>query len=155
MPSATGPKKLTESTINPHHNLNSFPKKQSAMKNWVFIGCSFFLFLFDAAAQIELSNFTATGRAGISSTLATDYQAQGVNPANLALDPTYDGKHHTIGFGELGFSVYSDALNKLNLRSALFDPNKKLSLGEKTQAAQDFAGNGLTLNMDFLYAGYA
>ena len=155
MPFVTGPKKLTERTINQYHNLNSFPKKHVTLKNWVFFGCSFFLFLFDTEAQIELSNFTATGRAGISSTLATDYQAQGVNPANLALDPTYDGKHQTIGFGELGFSVYSDALSKLNLRSALFNPDKKLSANEKTQAAQDFAGNGLTLNMDFLYAGYA
>ena len=155
MLSATGPKKPTERTINLIPNLNPFPSKQFALKTWFFIASYFILFLHQANAQIELSNFTATGRAGISSTLATDYQAQGVNPANLALDPSYDGMHQTIGFGELGFSVYSDALSKLNLRSALFNPSKNLSSAEKSQAAQDFAGNGLTVNMDFLYAGYA
>jgi len=135
--------------------LNPDSTKKCAFKTSFLVAVSFFFLLSRAEGQIELSNFTATGRAGISSTLATDYQAQGVNPANLAMVPSYDGKHHTIGFGELGFSVYSDALSKLNLRSALFDPNKKLSIDEKTQAAQDFAGKGLTVNMDFLYAGYA
>jgi Family of unknown function (DUF5723) len=106
-------------------------------------------------AQIELSNFTATGRAGISTTLATDYQAQGVNPANLAIAPTFDGMNNTVGLGELGFSVYSDALSKLNLRSALFDPERQLTQAEKRQAARDFANRGLTINLDFLYGGYA
>jgi hypothetical protein len=72
---------------------------------------AFFLILFQVGftqkilwAQIELSNFNATGRAGISTTLATDYQAQGINPANLALVPQFEGFHHTFGMGELGFS---------------------------------------------------
>lgn len=106
-------------------------------------------------AQIELSNFTATGRAGISSTLATDYQAQGVNPANLALPPLHDNLKRTMGFGELGFSVYSDALNKLSLRTALFNPEKQLSRDEKRTAARDFANRGITLNLDFLYGGFS
>ena len=108
-----------------------------------------------AYAQIELSNFTATGRAGISTTLATDYQAQGINPANLAFEPTYEGKHVTIGFGELGFSTYSDALSKINLRTAVFNPNHKLTSQEKYQTALDFANKGVTVNLDFLYGGYS
>jgi hypothetical protein len=106
-------------------------------------------------SQIEMSNFTATGRAGISSTLATDYQAQGINPANLAIEPTYDGMHQTFGLGEMGFSVFSDALSKFNLGSALFDPERRLTLKEKYQAAENFADKGLSVNFDFLYAGYA
>jgi hypothetical protein len=123
---------------------------------------AFFLILFQVGftqkilwAQIELSNFNATGRAGISTTLATDYQAQGINPANLALVPQFEGFHHTFGMGELGFSVYSDALSRLNLREALFNPDKKLSSLEKRQAAEDFANKGVTVNLDFLYGGYA
>jgi len=148
-------KKQIKHPINPAQalNLNQFYiyLKRSGQIVLLFIFCA----STDSVAQIELSNFTATGRAGISSTLATDYQAQGVNPANLALDPSHEGMHHTIGFGELGFSVYSDALSKLNLRSALFNSEKKLSREEKNKAATDFAGKGLTVNMDFLYAGYA
>lgn len=106
-------------------------------------------------SQIEMSNFTATGRAGISSTLATDYQAQGINPANLAIEPTYDGMHQTFGLGEMGFSVFSDALSKFNLGSALFDPERRLTWKEKYQAAENFANKGLSVNFDFLYAGYA
>lgn len=113
------------------------------------------LFQFSALGQIEMSNFTATGRAGISGTLATDYQAQGVNPANLAFEPSYDGMHQTIGLGEMGFSVFSDALNKFDLSSALFDPGRRLTWKEKFEAAQNFANKGLTVNFDFLYAGYA
>jgi Family of unknown function (DUF5723) len=151
----TGQRKKIEQTIHLYLILNPVRMNHCVLKTLVIVTFCLFSIIFKLEAQIELSNFTATGRAGISSTLATDYQAQGVNPANLALDPSFDGMHHTIGFGELGFSVYSDALSKLNLRTALFNPSKKLSTDEKSQAAQDFAGNGLTVNMDFLYGGYA
>lgn len=108
-----------------------------------------------AVGQIEMSNFTATGRAGISSALATDYQAQGINPANLAMEPSHDGMNQTFGMGEMGFSVFSDALNKFDLRSALFDPGRRLTWAEKYDAARNFANKGLTVNFDFLYGGYA
>lgn len=111
--------------------------------------------LAEAMAQIELSNFTATGRAGLSTALATDYQAQGINPANLAAEPLHEGLRYTFGMAELGFSAYSDALSRFNLRSALFDSDRQLSQAEKNQAAFDFANRGLTLNLDFLYAGFA
>lgn len=124
-----------------------------AIKFWLLAG--FLLCSLAAVAQIEMSNFTATGRAGISTTLATDYQAQGVNPANLAQVPTYEGFHRTFGMAELGVSLYSDALSKLSLRDAVFNPDKKLTNAEKTQAAVDFANKGLTMNLDFLYGGFA
>lgn len=106
-------------------------------------------------AQIEMSNFTATGRAGLSTSMATDYQAQGINPANLALEPTHDGMNQTFGIGEFGFSIFSDALSKIDLKSALFDPNRRFSGEEKEEAAKRFANKGLAVNLDFLYFGYA
>jgi len=102
---------------------------------------------------MEMSSFTATGRAGVSATLLSDYQCLGINPANLAFKPEKESKNITIGLAEMGFSVYSDALNRYNLASAIFDPDRKLSSSEKKQAAQDFAGKALTVNMDFLYGG--
>jgi hypothetical protein len=106
-------------------------------------------------AQIEMSSFTATGRAGVSSTLLSDYQCQGINPANLAFKPERKNKNFALGFGEMSFSVYSDALSRLNLSSALFNPEKKLSSAEKRRAAQDFTDKALTMNFDFLYGGFS
>jgi hypothetical protein len=124
-------------------------------KRFLLFISSLLLWVETANAQIELSSFSATSRAGVSTALATDYQAQGINPANLGLTPQYDAFHNTIGLGELGFSVYSDALSRVNMNQALFNPNKKFTRTEKAEAARDFANKGLTFNLDFLYAGYA
>lgn len=43
-------------------------------------------------AQHEFSSFTATGRAGVSTTMLTDYQSVGVNPANLAFQGRFKEK---------------------------------------------------------------
>lgn len=116
---------------------------------------AFLLRSFQTAGQIEMSSFTATGRAGVSSTLLSDYQCQGINPANLAFKPERKNKNFSLGFGEFSFSVYSDALNRINLSSALFHPDKKLSSAEKRKAAQDFTNKALTMNFDFLYGGFS
>jgi hypothetical protein len=116
---------------------------------------TFILYGFSSKGQIEMSSFTATGRAGVSSTLLSDYQCQGINPANLAFRPEKKNKNFSIGFGELSFSIYSDALSRINLSSALFNPEKKLNSAEKRQAAQDFTNKALTMNFDFLYGGFS
>jgi hypothetical protein len=113
------------------------------------------VFSLPAYPQIEMTSFSATSRGGVSTPLATDYQAQGINPANLALKPTFEGFNNTLGLGELGLSVYSDALSKINLNQALFDPNKKFTPSEKAEAARDFTSKGVSFNMDFLYGGFA
>jgi hypothetical protein len=106
-----------------------------------------------AFAQIEMSSYTATGRAGVSVTLLSDYQCQGINPANLAFKPEFKKRNICMGFGEFGFSIYSDALNLSGLYDGLFNPNRTLSRAEKQQAAKDFATKALTANLDFLYGG--
>ena len=103
--------------------------------------------------QIEMSNPTAAGRAGVASTLLSDYQCVGINPANLAHQPEFKKRNFSLGLGEFGFCLFSNALNKLNLSDALFDPNRKLSRSEKQQAAKDFSSKALTANLDFLYGG--
>lgn len=127
------------------------------MKKQLFIPAflSIVLFVRYSHAQIEMSSFTATGRAGVSSTLLSDYQCQGINPANLAFKPERKKKNFCLGFGEFSFSVYSDALSRINLSSALFNPDKKLSRAEKIQAAKDFSDKALTMNFDFLYGGFS
>lgn len=125
---------------------------KESMKN-IFNALLLFLIGSSAFAQIEMSSYTATGRAGVSVTLLGDYQCQGINPANLAFKPEFKKRNICIGFGEFGFSLYSDALNLSGLYDGLFNPNRKLSRAEKQQAAKDFATKALTANMDFLYGG--
>jgi len=98
---------------------------------------------------------SSAGRPGLSSTTCTDYQAQGINPANLGFDPSFDGMHQTIGFAELGFSAYSNGMGKFDLRTTLYNPDKIMSTAEKMQAATNLAGKRIVANVDFLYAGYA
>ncbi len=106
-------------------------------------------------AQAELSSFTATGKAGTATTSVSDYQCLGINPANLAWKLPFDEKRGTIGFFELGFSAHSDAMNKSTLKSAIFNSNDVFSNEEKTRAAIEFAGKGLSINADFMYGGIA
>ena len=125
---------------------------KESMKN-IFTALLLNLIGSSAFAQIEMSSYTATGRAGVSVTLLSDYQCQGINPANLAFKPEFKKRNICMGFGEFGFSIYSDALNLSGLYDGLFNPNRTLSRAEKQQAAKDFASKALTANLDFLYGG--
>jgi hypothetical protein len=113
-----------------------------------------FLTYGNLSAQIELSNFNATGRAGLTTSLSTDYQCLGINPANLAFKPIFERRQHTLGFAEVGFSAYTDALTRRALQDALSNPNRKFTYAEKIEAAQTFANSELAINLDVLAVGY-
>ena len=57
-----------------------------------------------ARAQNELSNFSATGRGGVINTFASDYQAIGINPANLGRNPNF---RVAFTVGEVGAGIGS------------------------------------------------
>ena len=57
-------------------------------------------------AQTEMSVFSSTGRAD-ATTFVTDYQAIGINPANLGWAGRYPKKKVFIGLAESSFSAYS------------------------------------------------
>ncbi|MFN3939956.1 MAG: hypothetical protein ACK4IY_05175, partial [Chitinophagales bacterium] len=65
------------------------------------------------SAQTEGSGFNNTGRGGTATTFATDYQALGINPANISFDSS-----HSVTFGlvETGLSFYSEALQKTDIQ---------------------------------------
>lgn len=121
---------------------------------WCF-SSAFLFWVGSLFGQAELSSFTATGKAGTATTAVSDYQCLGINPANLAWKLPFDEKRGTIGFFELGFSGYSDGMNKTELRNALLSTNDAFSNEEKTRAALEFAGKGLSINADFMYGGIA
>lgn len=118
-----------------------------------------FLSLFSAGtfAQQEFSSFCNTGHGGATS-FATDYQATGINPANLGWANKY-GKKVTMGFSEFTGSLYSEALKKDELRDVLSDLIKgggdKFTYDQKINAAKNFAQTGFTMNADLGSFGIA
>ena len=112
----------------------------------------------EAFAQLENSSFTNAGR-GCATTFATDYEALGINPANLGWASKYDGKKFTMGFAEFGVSVSSDALTKDQLRNSLVSiiqgNSNNLSYQDKMNAANSFAQAGTTMNIDASVFGAA
>lgn len=112
-----------------------------------------------ASAQYEISSFTATGRGGATS-FVTDYQACGINPANLGWDAEFEEKHFTMGMSEMTFSIHSDALSKDELRQEFKDiiHNKSTAdwtMDEKRQAAKDFTNSGVAINGNLGSFGFA
>ncbi len=110
-------------------------------------------------AQYEISSFTSTGRGGATS-FVTDYQACGINPANLGWDAEFEEKHFTMGLTEMTFSIHSEALTKDELRQEFKSiiQNKSTedwTIDEKRQAGRDFAYNGMALNVDMGSFGFA
>jgi hypothetical protein len=101
-----------------------------------------------AMAQQEYSVFTAAGR-GVATTFVTDYQAIGINPANLGFKRVYDTKHVTFGLMEIGMSAYSEALTKSQLKkSATTFNSTNFTYQQKIQAANNFASKALAINAD-------
>jgi len=119
-----------------------------------------FLCLFSGKifSQHEFSSFCNTGHGG-ATTFATDYQATGINPANLGWASKYEGKKVTMGFTEFTGSLYSEALKKDELRDVLSDIIKgggtKFTYDEKIAAAKNFAETGFTVNADLGSFGIA
>ncbi|MEM0999111.1 MAG: DUF5723 family protein [Bacteroidota bacterium] len=135
------------------------------MKLKVIVLLSWLLVAGAVSAQHEMSAFTATGRAGVSTTLATDYQSLGINPANLGMiNSTGEALEKpqiiSLGLAETAISVHSDALSKSDLARNLFSLNAaqggdSLTTQEKAEAALTFANSGIELNADVMSIGLA
>lgn len=102
-------------------------------------------------AQIERSAFTTTGR-GVSTTFVHDYQSIGINPANLAWTDKYE-RRLTLGLAEIGAQLYSEVLNRKELRQRFSNIDDGLTTEEKRRFAADFANSDLSYDMDFQLIG--
>lgn len=124
-------------------------------KYYIFV---FILSTLTGFSQLENSSFTNAGR-GCATTFATDYEALGINPANIGWASKYEGKKFTMGFAEFGVSVSSDALSKDQLRNTIFSViqgnSKNLSYQDKVNAASSFTQAGTTMNIDASVFGAA
>ena len=90
-------------------------------------------------SQTQSGAFSVTG-AGYSTSVVTDYQCVGLNPANLG----WKRNNHlmNIGFGETELSVYSEPL-KRQFVNELFNADKVFTSEEKQQAVEDFTNTKL------------
>ncbi|MDA9261744.1 DUF5723 family protein [Flavobacteriales bacterium] len=108
--------------------------------------------------QGEGSVFNSTGR-GVSTTFATDYQALGINPANLGWSKEFKGKTLAFGLGETGFSASSKLFNNpfiKDIRSfpLSFDVDGTKSYNEFSELSSDLQ-DGLSFNLDSRLFGIA
>lgn len=108
---------------------------------------------FPAVAQFEGSAFTGTGRGAVNA-FAKDYQATGINPANVAIGNKWD-RQFVLGLGEIGFSSYAAGFDKEQQSDAWLAIDDEISYEEKVDAALGFAGEPLTLNTTITYLGFA
>ena len=109
--------------------------------------------------QHEMSSFTSTGRGG-ATTFATDYQAIGINPANLGWPSKHEGLNYALGLSEFSYSLHSQVLSKQELRDAFSstikrDTSNKFTYNQKIQAAQEFANSGMAMDLDLGSFGLA
>jgi len=116
------------------------------------------LFATSTYAQFEASSFTSTGRGG-ATTFATDYQAVGINPANLGWEYKFDDKKVALGFNEMTYSIHSEALTRDELRQSIKETIRgegdNFTYSEKVDAARDFANSGLAFNADLGSFGFS
>jgi len=103
-------------------------------------------------AQTELSVFSSTGRAA-ATTFVTDYQAIGINPANLGWKWRFEGKHLALGLLEGTYSVHSDALTRDDMRERVLNTDFRFTQAEKEEAGRIFANAGAKANADLMALG--
>lgn len=101
-------------------------------------------------AQIEESAFSATGRGGTATTFVTDYQAIGINPANLGFENDFG---ITLGIAEVGYSFYSDALLRDDVRAIIFNNDDTITQAEAETIANAFVENGMAFNLNAMPLG--
>lgn len=99
-----------------------------------------------AFTQTDNTSYINTGRGGTATTFATDYQAIGINPANI--DSFANHTFLAIGFAETGVSFYSEALKKTDVRTMLFGRKNPITPQEAQNLGQSFAEEGMTVNYD-------
>jgi hypothetical protein len=107
-------------------------------------------------AQIENAAYNATGRAGVGTTMLTDYQALGVNPANIAIRYA-ETKNFTVGLFEGTGSVFLQGVKASDVSTYIQSGQNSDSLNyfQRLEGAQKFSGKTFGANVDFMPIGFA
>ncbi|MFY7706804.1 MAG: DUF5723 family protein [Flavobacteriales bacterium] len=106
-------------------------------------------------SQTENAAFSITGH-GLGTTFSTDYQAIGINPANIDIPSQFEGRRYAMGFTEIGASFFSGILSKSEVRKNLFGGDfDQLSREEKIGYALDFAEENNSFDLDVMTTGFS
>ncbi|MBS1570383.1 MAG: hypothetical protein JST45_13225 [Bacteroidetes bacterium] len=127
---------------------------QYLLRSVNILPCCFILGSSVLLGQSELSVFTATGRAA-STTFVEDYQAIGINPANLGWKWRHEGKHVAFGLLEGSYSVHSDAIGRSDIRGRILNSAYSFTEAQKEEAGRQFADAGAIANVDLMLFGAA
>jgi hypothetical protein len=112
----------------------------------------FFIILpLSLSAQQEYSSVLASG-SGLTSTILSDYQCIGINPANLGINPK--GRKVYFGLADISAGLYSEPLRKSDI-SNLFKDNE-LNDNERLNTIQRFTEGNLNgqVNVGLLGISY-
>lgn len=120
-------------------------------------------------AQTEAADFSRIGFAGALTAAVSDYQAVGINPANLGFPQLNDlyqysspieggidrrKRQWALTLAEGGFTAHSDALQRGDLWDALFQSSSfNFTQEQKRQAAEEFINRGLRFSTDVILLG--
>ncbi|PJJ47872.1 hypothetical protein CLV45_4562 [Hymenobacter chitinivorans DSM 11115] len=97
-------------------------------------------------AQSELNSFSIVGRGGVANTFASDYQAIGINPANMA---RMNNAVVAFSIGEGGVGVSSASLTRSQVWKFLRNTDQTLTRADKLELARAFTSdNTLNFNAD-------
>ena len=99
------------------------------MKLRCLLGLIGLLFSIEIFSQIEGAAFRETGRGAVNA-FVTDYQALGINSANLGFGNEYN-KKFTIGFFQVGASNYGEGRTRSQLSVVVFNPDAEFNIDEK------------------------
>jgi hypothetical protein len=108
----------------------------------------------------ELTSYAATGRGGIATTFATDYQAIGVNPANLGIRKSFRDPKVTFGFleGNIGFFAenitFAQILKSYSPKAFNNGDNYQLTYSQKAQTARDLTNTPLSTTINATLFGF-
>ena len=109
-------------------------------------------FVITLSAQTELSSFSSTG-SGYTTASINDYQALGINPANLGW--TKNDFSMNLGLFEFAGSIYSEPLTKKQIQHDLVGNPVTLDLQGKADAAKAFTDSRMFASGSILWAGFS
>jgi hypothetical protein len=101
-----------------------------------------------------LSVFSATGRGGVATTFVSDYQALGINPANIGYRSSFRSPHITFGFLEGNIDFFAEALTRKEVLDNIKKPDEiNFSYEQKQAAAKNLANTAISFDMSMMLFG--
>ncbi len=120
----------------------------------LFLVVSFFFSLF--ANGQSSSSVRLVGRGGVGVTMATDYQAIGVNPANIGIRESFRSPRFCVGIWEGSFGMSSEGMKTTEAINSILnnqDKSKGLTFAEKQALVSNYADKPLSVDIDAMQFG--